>query len=123
MLTQRNSARTDARTAFFVAPFFAATTTRFIRAAAGLPGVRLGLISRDAAARLPRDLAPLIAGHVRVPEDALDAQQKEKLLATIPSGRLGGIADVAAATAFLASEEAGYITGQTLHVNGGMHMA
>ena len=54
--------------------------------------------------------------------DALDAQQKEKLLATIPSGRLGGIADVAAATAFLASEEAGYITGQTLHVNGGMAM-
>ena len=52
----------------------------------------------------------------------LDEGQKEKLLATIPSGRLGSVDDVAAAAAFLASEEAGYVTGQTLHVNGGMAM-
>ena len=53
---------------------------------------------------------------------ALDEGQKEKLLATIPSGRLGSADDVAAGAAFLASEEAGYVTGQTLHVNGGMAM-
>jgi 3-oxoacyl-[acyl-carrier protein] reductase len=40
----------------------------------------------------------------------------------IPAGRLGEGSDVAAATVFLASEEAGYMTGQTLHVNGGMAM-
>jgi 3-oxoacyl-[acyl-carrier protein] reductase len=53
---------------------------------------------------------------------ALDEGQKEKLLAIIPSGRLGSVDDVAAGAAFLASEEAGYVTGQTLHVNGGMAM-
>ena len=44
------------------------------------------------------------------------------LLAQVPVGRLGAPADIAAAVAFLASPEAGYITGETLHVNGGMHM-
>ena len=52
----------------------------------------------------------------------IEEGQKEKLLATIPSGRLGSVDDVAAGAAFLASEEAGYVTGQTLHVNGGMAM-
>ncbi len=54
--------------------------------------------------------------------DALSEQQKAMILGTIPSGRLGVGADVAAACAFLASDEAGYVTGQTLHVNGGMAM-
>jgi 3-oxoacyl-[acyl-carrier protein] reductase len=54
--------------------------------------------------------------------DALNEQQKTQILATIPSGRLGSGADVAAACAYLASDEAGYVTGQTLHVNGGMAM-
>ncbi len=54
--------------------------------------------------------------------DALADQQREKLLAAIPAGRLGLPEDVAACVAFLASEEAGYVTGQTLHVNGGMAM-
>jgi 3-oxoacyl-[acyl-carrier protein] reductase len=54
--------------------------------------------------------------------DALNEQQKAGILSTIPTGRLGGGADVAAAVAFLASDEAGYVTGQTLHVNGGMVM-
>lgn len=44
------------------------------------------------------------------------------LLGQVPVGRLGSPADIAAAVAFLASPEAGYITGETLHVNGGMHM-
>jgi len=54
--------------------------------------------------------------------DALNEQQKTQILSTIPSGRLGAGADVAAACVYLASAEAGYVTGQTLHVNGGMAM-
>ena len=54
--------------------------------------------------------------------DALNEQQKTAILGTIPSGKLGAGADVAAAVAYLASDEAGYVTGQTLHVNGGMVM-
>ncbi len=52
----------------------------------------------------------------------LKEELKESLLAAIPLGSLGTPDDVAAAAVFLASEESGYITGQTLHVNGGMHM-
>lgn len=54
--------------------------------------------------------------------DALNEQQKTAILSTIPSGRLGSGADVASACVYLASSEAGYVTGQTLHVNGGMAM-
>ena len=54
--------------------------------------------------------------------DVLSEAQKTALLSKIPAGRLGEGADVAAAAAYLASEEAAYVTGQTLHVNGGMAM-
>lgn len=54
--------------------------------------------------------------------DALPDAQKEKLTATIPLGKLGKPDDVAAAVLYLASEEAGWVTGTTLHVNGGMAM-
>ena len=54
---------------------------------------------------------------------ALPDAQREKLLERIPLGRLGSPDDVAHAVAFLASPQAGYITGATLHVNGGMYMA
>jgi 3-oxoacyl-[acyl-carrier protein] reductase len=54
--------------------------------------------------------------------DALPDAQKEALTARIPAGRLGEGADIAAAAVYLASREAGYVTGQTLHVNGGMAM-
>jgi len=54
--------------------------------------------------------------------DALNEQQKTQILTTIPQGRLGAGGDVAAACVYLASEDAGYVTGQTLHVNGGMAM-
>jgi 3-oxoacyl-[acyl-carrier protein] reductase len=54
--------------------------------------------------------------------EALTEAQKTQILATIPQGRLGLGADVAAACVYLASAEAAYVTGQTLHVNGGMAM-
>jgi 3-oxoacyl-[acyl-carrier protein] reductase len=54
--------------------------------------------------------------------DALNDQQRERILQAIPAGRLGSSEDIAAACAYLASEEAAYVTGQTLHVNGGMAM-
>ena len=54
--------------------------------------------------------------------DALTDAQKEALLAKIPAGSMGSGEDVGAAVAYLASREAGYVTGQTLHVNGGMAM-
>ena len=52
----------------------------------------------------------------------LDERQREALLARIPGGRLGTGADVAAAVVYLASAEAAWVTGQTLHINGGMAM-
>jgi 3-oxoacyl-[acyl-carrier protein] reductase len=54
--------------------------------------------------------------------DALNDKQKEAILATIPAARLGQGADIGAACVYLASAEAAYVTGQTLHVNGGMAM-
>jgi 3-oxoacyl-[acyl-carrier protein] reductase len=54
--------------------------------------------------------------------DALPDAQKEALTGRIPAGRLGEGADIAAGVVYLASREAGYVTGQTLHVNGGMAM-
>jgi len=52
----------------------------------------------------------------------LPEKMKEDLVARIPLGRMGTDAEVAAAAVFLASEEAGYITGAVLEVNGGLHM-
>ena len=54
--------------------------------------------------------------------DALPDAQKEALNARIPAGKMGQGADIGAAVVYLASNEAGYVTGQTLHVNGGMAM-
>jgi 3-oxoacyl-[acyl-carrier protein] reductase len=62
-------------------------------------------------------------GFIETPmTDALTADQKARLMPAIPVGRLGTAAEIAAATVFLASDEASYITGQTIHVNGGMAM-
>jgi 3-oxoacyl-[acyl-carrier protein] reductase len=54
--------------------------------------------------------------------DKLNEKQREAILQMVPSGRLGTPEDVAAAVVYLASDEAAYVTGQTLHVNGGMAM-
>jgi 3-oxoacyl-[acyl-carrier protein] reductase len=54
--------------------------------------------------------------------EALNDQQKETINAKIPAGKMGESSDIAAAAVYLASDEAGYVTGQTIHVNGGMAM-
>ena len=54
---------------------------------------------------------------------ALPDAQRDKLLERIPLGRLGAPDDIAHAVAYLASDAASYVTGATLHVNGGMYMA
>jgi 3-oxoacyl-[acyl-carrier protein] reductase len=53
---------------------------------------------------------------------AMSDEQKEQLTKVVPLGRTGSVRDIAAACIYLASEEAGYVTGQVLRVNGGMHM-
>ena len=54
--------------------------------------------------------------------DALNDQQRDSILSRIPTGAMGAGEDIGAACVYLASREAGYVTGQTLHVNGGMAM-
>jgi 3-oxoacyl-[acyl-carrier protein] reductase len=54
--------------------------------------------------------------------EALDQKQRETILASVPIGRLGSGEEIGAAAVYLASSEAAYVTGQTLHVNGGMAM-
>ena len=54
--------------------------------------------------------------------DKLNEKQREGILARVPAGRLGTPADIASAAVYLASDEAGYVTGQTIHINGGMAM-
>ena len=62
-------------------------------------------------------------GFIETPmTDALSDEQKDKLLVNVPAGRLGQGNEIAAAALYLASDEAGYVTGSTLHVNGGMAM-
>ncbi|MEL7488578.1 MAG: beta-ketoacyl-ACP reductase, partial [Pseudomonadota bacterium] len=62
-------------------------------------------------------------GFIETPmTDALNDQQREAILARIPAGAMGTPDDIGHAAAYLASDEAGYVTGQTLHVNGGMAM-
>lgn len=62
-------------------------------------------------------------GFIETPmTDELNEKQKESILASVPAGKLGTPEDIAAAVLYLASAEAAYVTGQTLHVNGGMAM-
>ena len=54
--------------------------------------------------------------------DALSEEQKQALLRRVPAGRLGAAREVAALVTFLAGDDAGYVTGETLHINGGLYM-
>ncbi|MDX1738531.1 MAG: beta-ketoacyl-ACP reductase, partial [Alphaproteobacteria bacterium] len=65
----------------------------------------------------------LAPGFIATPmTEALNEEQQARINQQIPAGRMGSVEDIAAAVVYLASEEAGYMTGQTLHVNGGMAM-
>lgn len=88
---------------------------------AGLVGMSKSLAAEVASRNITVNV--VAPGFIESPmTEALNEKQRESILADVPMGRLGLGADVAAAVAYLASDEAGYVTGQTLHVNGGMTM-
>lgn len=88
---------------------------------AGLIGMSKSLAAEVASRNITVNV--VAPGFIESPmTEVLNEKQREGILADVPMGRLGQGADVAAAVAYLASEEAGYVTGQTLHVNGGMAM-
>ncbi len=93
----------------------------YAAAKAGLIGMTKSLAQEIASRNITVNcVAP---GFIKSPmTDALNDQQREAIMGRIPAGRLGLGKDIGAAVAYLASEEASYITGQTLHVNGGMAM-
>jgi len=88
---------------------------------AGMIGFSKSLAQEVAARNITVNcIAP---GFIESPmTDALNDQQKQAILGRIPAGRLGSGAEIAAGCVYLASGEAAYVTGQTLHVNGGMAM-
>lgn len=88
---------------------------------AGLIGMSKSLAQEVASRNITVNcVAP---GFIKSPmTDALNDQQREAIMTRIPAGRLGSGKDIAAAVTYLASEEGAYVTGQTLHVNGGMAM-
>ncbi|CAN7423405.1 3-oxoacyl-[acyl-carrier-protein] reductase [Bosea sp. LjRoot237] len=88
---------------------------------AGLIGMSKSLAAEVASRNITVNV--VAPGFIESPmTEVLNEKQREGILADVPMGRLGQGADIAAAVAYLASAEAGYITGQTLHVNGGMAM-
>ena len=93
----------------------------YAAAKAGMIGMSKALAAEVASRGITVNcVAP---GFIETPMTAtLNEARRQKLLDAIPSGRLGGPADVAGCVVFLASDEAAYVTGQTLHVNGGMAM-
>ncbi|KCZ50331.1 3-oxoacyl-[acyl-carrier-protein] reductase [Hyphomonas pacifica] len=95
--------------------------TNYCASKAGMIGFTKSLAQEVASRGITANtIAP---GFIASPmTDVLPDNQKEALLRQIPSGRLGEGADIAAAAVYLASNEAAYVTGQTLHVNGGMAM-
>jgi 3-oxoacyl-[acyl-carrier protein] reductase len=95
--------------------------TNYAASKAGIEGFSKSLAQEVARRNITVNcLAP---GFIGTPmTEALSEQQKERILGAIPAGRLGTPDDVAAGVVFLASEEAAYITGQTLHINGGLAM-
>jgi 3-oxoacyl-[acyl-carrier protein] reductase len=93
----------------------------YAAAKAGMIGMTKALAAEVASRGVTANcVAP---GFIQSPmTDALTDAQKETILRAVPAGRLGAGPDVAAAVVYLASVEAAYVTGQTLHVNGGMAM-
>jgi 3-oxoacyl-[acyl-carrier protein] reductase len=93
----------------------------YAAAKAGLIGMSKAIAAEVASRGVTVNcIAP---GFIETPmTEALGEEPRTRLLQQIPAGRLGAGPDVAAASVYLASEEAAYVTGQTLHVNGGMAM-
>jgi len=93
----------------------------YVASKAGVIGLTKSLAQELAARNVTVNaVAP---GFIATPmTDVLNDKQKEAILGRVPAGKLGTPEDVEAAVLYLASEEAGYVTGQTLHVNGGMAM-
>ncbi|MBN9443162.1 3-oxoacyl-[acyl-carrier-protein] reductase [Bosea sp. (in: a-proteobacteria)] len=93
----------------------------YAAAKAGLIGMSKALAAEVASRNITVNVVS--PGFIESPmTQALNEKQRDGILADVPMGRLGAGADIAAAVAYLASDEAGYVTGQTLHVNGGMAM-
>lgn len=93
----------------------------YAAAKAGMIGMSKALAKEVAARGVTVNcIAP---GFIATPmTDVLNDKQKEAILGAVPAAKLGAPDDIAAAAVYLASSEAGYVTGQTLHVNGGMAM-
>lgn len=93
----------------------------YAAAKAGMVGMSKALAQEVASRGITVNcVAP---GFIATPmTDVLTDEQKEAMAASIPLGRLGAGNDIASAVLYIASDEAGYVTGQTLHVNGGMAM-
>jgi len=93
----------------------------YAAAKAGLVGMTKALAAEVASRGITVNcVAP---GFIATPmTDALNEKQRESILGNVPAGRLGTSEEVAAAVVYLASDEAAYVTGHTLHVNGGMAM-
>jgi len=93
----------------------------YAAAKAGLVGMTKALAAEVASRGITVNcVAP---GFIATPmTDALNEKQRESILGNVPAGRLGTSEEVAAAVVYLASDEADYVTGHTLHVNGGMAM-
>lgn len=88
---------------------------------AGLIGFSKALAQEVASRNITVNV--IAPGFIETPmTDVLTAEQKEKIFARIPMGKMGTPNDIADAALFLAGDGAGYITGQTLHINGGMAM-
>ena len=88
---------------------------------AGLVGMMKSVAAEYAKRNVTANcIAPGIIASAMI--DRLNDKQREAIMARVPAGRLGVPADIAAAAVYLASDEAAYVTGQTIHVNGGMAM-
>ncbi|MDA7599553.1 3-oxoacyl-[acyl-carrier-protein] reductase [Alphaproteobacteria bacterium] len=95
--------------------------TNYAASKAGMIGYAKSLASEVASRGITVNV--VAPGFIATPmTDVLDDGQKEGLLGRVPMGRLGDADEIAAAVLYLASDEAGYVTGTTMHVNGGMAM-
>ncbi len=93
----------------------------YAAAKAGLVGMSKALAQEVASRGITVNcIAPGVIASAMT--DGLKPEQKERLLGAVPVGRIGEASEIAAAAVYLASGEAAYVTGQTIHVNGGMAM-